>query len=67
MKIKAEARHGNVLLAGDLLKPLTREEAADLLVSIASAIQHAGDISEPRSVHLHDEVYQSVEGFKKGG
>jgi len=65
--VKAEARHGNVRLYDDILSPMTREEAADLLVSIASAIHHAGDISEPRAVFLHEEVCKSVEAFKKEG
>lgn len=66
--MKIEARHGKVLLEDEQghSRLLTREEAADLLVSVASAIQHAGDICEPRAVHLHEEVRKAVVDFKRG-
>lgn len=63
--MKAEAEHGMVRLK-EISPRLTREEALDLMISLASAIQHSGDISDPRSVFLYNDVHKAVENFRVG-
>lgn len=65
--MKAEAHYGNVLLVDRQTNSrlLTPEEAADLLLSLAVAIQNTGDICEPRRVFLHEAVRAAVTSFKK--
>ncbi len=71
--MRAEAKHGKVLLTdyqlvmGQLVKEgqlITREEALELLASIANAIHMSGDISDPPAVRLHEAVRTAVENFK---
>lgn len=64
--MKAQAHHGTVILLGELTRPLTREQAADLLCSIASAVHLSGDISDPRGVNLAEAVRKAVEDFQRG-
>lgn len=64
----AEAQHGNVSLStqDDCVDCLmSRKEAADLIVKLASALQHAGDICDPDMVRLHEAAVaarKSLEG-----
>lgn len=62
MPERAHAQHGKVVVLG---QEMPRESAAALLVEIASAIQHSGDISEPASVWLREAVQEAVDQFNK--
>jgi hypothetical protein len=62
MPARAHAQQGKVVVLG---QEMSREEAANLLVEIASAIQHSGDISDPHAVWLHENVRDAVDQFNK--
>jgi hypothetical protein len=66
--MKSQAAYGQVLVndlpyRGEVR--LSREEAVRLIQELAEAVQHSGDISDPRSVLLAMTVSQAVEDWLK--
>lgn len=63
--VKAEASHGLVLVrAEDQRYTIEVEDALTLMEELASAVQHAGDIGEPKRVFLREAVAQAVADFR---
>ena len=58
--LTAEARHGGVLVSGDLRVWLLREEALRLMLDLGVSYQLAGDIADPGAVFLRTEVEKLV-------